>query len=235
MIRAGIIAAIAVAVAGAASATPWIVTITLPSFGRAERPPEIPQFTAAPQQPGKRDPSLVQNIEGVAAALFVALVVAVIAFGLYWLIRRLRAAWRPEEADVESDLLEGDVPGETLTVDIASLATAVARANAHLAGSAEPGDAVIAAWVALEDEAELQGAGRDPAQTATEFTSRLLERTSVPADAVAVLRGLYHRARFTSRPVSPDDVRRARESLGRVAEALDASVFATPRGTETPS
>lgn len=218
-IRGGIIAAIAVVVLGAASATPWIVTLTLPSFAEPERPPQTPQYTAAPQEPGQRDPSLVRMIGSVTSILLGALLVALIAFGVYWLVRRLRASWRPEESAVQPDVLDGD--GETLTVDIASLATAVARANAHLSGSAEPGDAVIAAWVALEDEAALQGTRRDPAQTATEFTTALLQRTPAPADAVAVLRGLYHRARFTDRPVTPDDVLRARSSITRIARALD--------------
>jgi hypothetical protein len=81
---------------------------------------------------------------------------------------------------------------------------------------------VIAAWVALEDEAAFQGAARDPAQTPTEFTTALLAHTPAPAEAVATLRGLYHRARFTSRPIGADDVRRAREALTAIAEAIDA-------------
>lgn len=231
VVRGGVVAAIVLVVFGAVSATPWIVTLTLPTFGRVNRPPDMPQFTAAPQQPPQRDESLTHTLESVALAVFVLLLAGLVAYGLYRLFRRLREAWLPEDAEAGIDRLDdGDVPGETLVVDISSLATAVARADAHLAAAAEPGDAVIAAWVALEDEAALQGAGRDPAQTATEFTTVLLEHTPAPPDAVAVLRGLYHRARFTDHPVTADDVRRARESIGRIAAALDASVFARPAG-----
>jgi hypothetical protein len=229
-IRTGVIAAIALVVLGAASATPWIITLALPRFTTPDRPmPETPQVTVAPQEPVQRDQSLTHIIATVAAILFALLVTAVIAYGLYRLVQRLRAAWQPEDDHVESDQLDGDVPGEAVTVDIASLATAVARAEAHLAGVAGPADAVVAAWIALEDEAALQGTGRDPAQTPTEFTSVLLQHTPAPADAVAVLRSLYHRARFTSHPVTPDDVRRARESLARIAAALDGTaVFMRP-------
>jgi hypothetical protein len=225
VIRGAVVAAIALVVYGAASATPWIVTLALPSFGRMNRPPDVPQFTAVPQQPAPYDSSLARVLGNAATTVFVALLAALVAFVLYRLIRRLREAWRPEESQIVVDQLgDSDVPGEALTVDISSLATAVARADAHLADIVEPGDAVIAAWVALEDEAALQGSGRAPAQTATEFTSVLLAHTPAPPDAVATLRGLYHRARFTSRPVTADDVLRARESLGRVAKALDAAV-----------
>jgi hypothetical protein len=234
-VRGGVIAAIVLVVFGAASATPWIVTLTLPRFDRTSRPQDVPQITAEPQQPTQRDEELAHTLQNAVAAAFVLLLLTLVAYGLYRLFRRLRAAWLPEDDQAGIDRLDdGDVPGEVLSVDIASLATAVARAHAHLAGAAEPGDAVIAAWVALEDEAELQGAGRDPAQTATEFTTVLLEHTPAPPDAVAALRGLYHRARFTSHPVTADDVLRARESLGRIAEALDAAVPAGPTGVGGP-
>lgn len=229
MIRGGVVAAIAVVVLGAASATPWIVTLTLPTFGRVAPTPQIPQLTVEPQRPAERDDTLVHALQNAAATLFVVLLAALVAYGLYRLVRRLREAWLPEDEQVAVDRLEdSDVTGEALSVDISSLATAVARADAHLAGIAEPGDAVIAAWVALEDEAALQGTGRDPAQTATEFTTVLLEHTPAPPDAVAVLRGLYHRARFTARPVTAEDVRSARVSLARIARELDAAVVDRP-------
>lgn len=224
MIRGGVVAATVLVVLGAASATPWVVTLPPVSFGDRERPvPTTTPMTIPPQEPPARDLPVAETLEKVMLTLFVLVVVAVLALAVYWLVQRLRAAWRPEQDTTEADPLGGsDVLGEV--VDIASLATAVARAEAHLDGAVEPGDAVITAWVALEDEAELQGAGREPAQTATEFTVELLARTPAPADAVTVLRGLYHRARFTAHPVLADDVSDAREALARIAAALDAGV-----------
>lgn len=224
MVRGGVVAAIVLAVLGAASATAWVVTIPPLRIGDQDRPaPTTTPMTIPPQEPPDRDLPVAETLEKVMLGLFALVVVAVVALAVYWLVRRLRAAWRPDEDGTAVDRLDdSDVPGEV--VDIASLATAVARAEAHLAGATAPGDAVVAAWVALEDEAELQGAGRDPAQTATEFTTELLARTAAPADAVAALRGLYHRARFTAHPVTPDDVDGAREALARIASALDADV-----------
>jgi len=229
LVRGGVIAAIALAVLGAASATPWIVTFNLPSWGRVSRPlPSMPEVTIAPQEQTADDQALGRTLATVGAVLFTVLVAALVAFAVHRLVVRLRAAWRPDDSEVEPDLLDADVPGESITVDLASLATAVARARAHLEGHAEPGDAVITAWVALEDEAALQGAARHPAQTPTEFTAVLLEHTPAPADAVATLRGLYQRARFTTRPVTAEDVRAARDAIARIADAIDASPWARP-------
>ena len=221
MIRGGVIAAIVLIVLGAGSATPWVVTLRLPQWVRDQPPPvETPQITIPPPEPGDYDPAVTAALEKIVVGLLIAIGLAIAGFALYRLIQRLRAAWLPEDQVAPGDRLAAD---EVATVvDIASLATAVARAEAHLAGHAEPADAVTAAWVALEDEAARQGTSRDPAQTPTEFTATLLERTLAPPDAVATLRRLYHKARFTDHPVTAEDVDEARLGLGRIASALDA-------------
>lgn len=224
MVRTGVIAGIALVVLGAASATPWVVTLRLPTLSFGDQPvPEQPDETPTPQPPAAGDSPFAEALGKVLVVLFVLAVGVAVALGVAWLVRRLQEAWRPDDEPAPVDRLgDGDLLTEVADVDIASLASAVARAEAHLAGARAPGDAVVAAWVALEDEAELQGTGRRPAQTATEFTSELLAHTPAPADAVAELRRLYHRARFTSHPVGRDDVHRARAALARIAESLDA-------------
>ena len=235
VIRGSVIAAISLAVLGAAAATPWVVTIPPFTIGNRDRSvPTTTPMTLPPQEPPQRDLPVAETLEKTMLVLFTLIVVALAALALGWLVRRLGAAWRAEEGLTGPHRLDGsDVPGEVVGVDITSLARAVARAEAHLAGSRQPRDAVIAAWVALEDEAELQGAGRDPAQTATEFTTELLARTSAPADPVAVLRRLYHRARFTSGPVTAQDVGSARGALARIAAALDVGQDSHPEGASS--
>ncbi|MGB2558106.1 DUF4129 domain-containing protein [Cellulosimicrobium cellulans] len=87
---------------------------------------------------------------------------------------------------------------------------------------ADPHDAGVAAWVALEHAAARAGTRRDPAQTPTEFTTAVL--TSTPADphAVATLRRLYHRARFGENPLGTTDLDAARHALTRIATDLGA-------------
>ena len=100
------------------------------------------------------------------------------------------------------------------------LRDAVARAGAGLAASERaggpPGDAVVAAWLTLEQAAAREGTGRAPHQTPTEFTAVLLGEYTSDETALAELRGLYQRARFGTAPLTDDDVRRAREALDRV-------------------
>ena len=229
MVRGGVVAAIALAVLGAAFATPWVVTINLPAWGHPNQSmPSTPPITVAPQEPTPDDRAMGQTLATVGAVLVGALIAALVAWAVYRLVRRLRDAWRPQEHEIEPGVLAADVPSEAVSVDLASLATALARARAHLEGHAAPSDAVVAAWVALEDEAALQGTAREPSQTATEFTSVLLQHSPAPPDAVATLRELYHRARFTSRPVSAADVVRARDALDRITRAIDASPWARP-------
>jgi hypothetical protein len=229
--RVGVIAAVALVLLGAAAATPWVVTLHLPTFGMIELPdPGLPPMTFPPEEPMGEAPEPSPNVGRAITIALVALAIAVASLLLFRLLRRLRAAWRPDDARAAAgEARPGEVLG-AVEVDIASLATAVARADAHLSNAATPRDAVTAAWVALEDEAELQGASRDPAQTATEFTVVLLERTPAPADAVASLRALYHRARFTAHDITADDVRDARAALTRIAGALDAA----PEETRQP-
>lgn len=233
MIRGGVIAAIVLVVLGAASATPWVVTLQIPRLEPSEPPViSIPPITMPPQQPSEPGPA-AQTIQTVLLVVLAVIVAAAVLLVLYRIVQRLREAWRPDDQQVDAEQVPGSsLLAEEISVDMASLATAVARAEAHLAGLAEPGDAVTAAWVALEDEAALQGTARDPAQTTTEFTLVLLQHTPAPAGAVSTLRRLYHKARFTTHPVTGDDVASARAALARIAAALDAAIPAVPPGEE---
>ena len=59
-----------------------------------------------------------------------------------------------------------------------------------------------------------------PPRFPTEFTSAVLASTRVDADAVATLRGLYHRARFGETPLGARDLEAARAALARIAADL---------------
>ncbi len=76
-----------------------------------------------------------------------------------------------------------------------------------------PGDAVMLAWLGLEQSAEDSGIVRRPAETPTEFTSRILKRVFADDGAVATLLSLYLRARFADFEVTATDVSRARQAL----------------------
>lgn len=83
------------------------------------------------------------------------------------------------------------------------------------------GDAVIAAWLTLEEAAEVEGAGRAPHQTSTEFTVALLGRYTTDEQALHQLLTLYQRARFGQADVvDAREVDAARSALDRVLRGL---------------
>ncbi|MEU2201107.1 DUF4129 domain-containing protein [Isoptericola sp. NPDC019482] len=215
-------------VLGAATATPW--RFSLPDGPRAAPTASDPVVDRRPGElvPSDREAPSYDVITWIVVALSVAgaLLVAL----LLWLLARrvLRALATPEDDDADP-LTPGHATTATTTdLPLPELQDAVATALARIDRAATPHDAVVAAWVALEDAAAEHGTRRDPAQTATEFTATLLTRQrddgrTVPATDVDTLRRLYQHARFTDRPVPPDAVDAARTALSRIARALDTA------------
>jgi hypothetical protein len=79
---------------------------------------------------------------------------------------------------------------------------------------------VVQAWLVLEEAAANSGHPRRPHQTPTEFTEAVLAALEVDADALAVLRRVYQRARFSTHPVTEDDVHTARDALRVVIDTM---------------
>jgi len=114
------------------------------------------------------------------------------------------------------DVIE-PVEGTVDTVLRLRLKEAVQQARDSLVREGgEPRDAVIRAWVTLENATEYQ---RAPHQTATEFTVSLLAKETADEDALRELRTLYQRARFGHRGDEHDaDV--ARSALDRILATI---------------
>lgn len=134
------------------------------------------------------------------------------------LIRQLLAVLRPRpplppaaDADVTTEPApEAHAP---------QIREGIARAQQILDSDLPPGDAVVAAWVALERAAGAAGIARSPAQTPTEFTAVVLERTPAERDSVAVLCRLYLRVRFSGEEVGADDGEAARTAIAAIARS----------------
>ena len=112
----------------------------------------------------------------------------------------------------------GDVP----EVDAPAMREGIAQARSILDSDRPPHDAIVLAWLALEHAAVAAGVGRKPAQTPTEFTAVVLDRTPAQRDAVDVLRDLYSRVRFSEEPVGEDDGAAARTAIAAIAEHWSA-------------
>ncbi|SDT28346.1 DUF4129 domain-containing protein [Microlunatus soli] len=145
------------------------------------------------------------------------LLIAAVAVVITVIVARLLALRRmqADQPDTEIDVVE-------ITPDLPTLQQGAATAEERLLAVGNPTDAIIAAWMALEEAAEASGVPRQPAQTPTEFTADVLGRTGVAAEPVQTLLGLYLRARFAAVPSSGADLDRARDCIRELAGSWQA-------------
>lgn len=165
-------------------------------------------------EPSQVDPSS-PSVDWLPWTLVVVLVVLVGIVLAWWLWRRRPAQVRPLEGTLE-DLgpAAPEVLGEPESVPAAPVLRRGFEHALHvLDSSREPGDAIVEAWVGLEEAAADSGVRRAPAQTPTEFTSRILARSVGAERPVHRLLDLYLRVRFGDHPATPADVAEARTCL----------------------
>ncbi|GAA3459804.1 DUF4129 domain-containing protein [Saccharothrix longispora] len=159
-------------------------------------------------------------VGGSFAALLIVLVAVtlIVVVGLLLslgLHRRRRRAGRGGVVDAPV-LDPGHAEASAILLRRATEALADLRDNR----GGPPGDAVVAAWLALERAAEDSGVPRKGHQTPTEFTGELLTRHRVDEDAAGTLRRVYQRARFGTAEVTEEDARTAASALERVVRDL---------------
>ena len=209
-------------VIAAAAAGPW-------SIGRRDVGAPDLVFSPPQQTPSALPESLPDGLAagealpawlGWVGAVFAALCVAVLLWLLVLAVRALLRTWAARDQTARDEAPDDVVIDADDEAAAPVLRAGVARAAHALAGEAEPADAVVAAWVALEEAAERSGVERGPAQTASELTVDVLDGTRADPEATRALLGLYLTARFSGRPVTDVDVRRAQECLVVLADGL---------------
>lgn len=216
---------IAVALVAAALAGPWD-----PQTRPASPAPAPPPEEALPTVPPPRDPLQetlreldVQpwDLTWLGLVLLTLLVVGIGFLLLRW--------WhnRPPVLEDEGPDEDGPDPGDVVGAPpvqphLPTLLDGLDDADARLRAALSAQDAVIAAWVALEEAAARSGVARDPAATPTEFTVEVLDHT--PADRAATRRllGLYLRARFGEERMTADDVGVATAAVRTLVDTLAA-------------
>lgn len=93
-------------------------------------------------------------------------------------------------------------------------------AGLRAVSSGAPTDGVIRCWVALEEVAARAGVPREPAETSTEFTVRVLGARDVPADDLQLLAALYREARFSDHGLGEPARAQAEAALTRLRRSL---------------
>jgi len=87
----------------------------------------------------------------------------------------------------------------------------------------EPHDAIVTAWLGLEEAAQDAGVARRPAETASELTTRILGRVTSDDTAAHDLLALYLRVRYGGYEATPDDVAEARRDLEALTRGWDGA------------
>jgi hypothetical protein len=198
-------------------------------------PPSRPQATFAtppPTSSSKVHVPLGTILFWTAVTLAIVLAVLVV---LWW--RRQpprRRAPRPAEAEAPPVIAAGVGQPVEPEPDVPVIRSGLEEALLELERDVEPGDAVVRAWLGLQQTAEQSGVARGRSETPTEFTSRILGRVfandSAGGEAIATLLRLYLRTRFGDHPVTDADVTLVRQALRELVRTWDSSRVRPTRG-----
>lgn len=141
----------------------------------------------------------------------IAVVVVAVLLWRWWAGRPSRAASDRHSPAVAATR---EIPVEPEPEpDMPALRTGIELALQVLDEQREPADAIVRAWLGLEETAEESGIARRPAETPTEFTSRILSGAFADDRALRTLLRLYLRTRFGDHPATSDDVAAVRAAL----------------------
>lgn len=217
---------------GALTLLAVLVVASTGSFRLSTRPlsggaPPIVQVTLPPlptQEPIEGGDSMgdlaLGDRVGQVSLIVLGLIALVAAVALVVVLRRVVRMRRdaPAQADDPPQGLDAlPVPPE-----LTPLRRGLAAAQAALDDpDRPPRDAVVAAWLALEQAAARTGVTRDRAQTPTQYAQAVLGATPADPAATRGLLGLYLVARFSEHPVGLPEVTAARAHLLVLARTLD--------------
>ncbi|MFD5215168.1 DUF4129 domain-containing protein [Microbacterium sp. NPDC058345] len=205
-----------------ASALAGAPKISLREPGRPD-PPITPTEQATPMpllpvQP-EEDPGIA---DAILKLVLLLLVVGVILFVVYVVVRALIdrvRAWsaRPPLQDAApTDAETHGAATDESAPDAAVIRRGIAAARADISAHPDPGDAIIAAWVGLEETAADSGSARGRSETPAEFTLRiLLRREGIDVPTRLLLR-LYEGVRFAGRSASEQDRNAALAALTEI-------------------
>jgi len=213
-----LIVMIAAAIQGAPTFRP---SEPVPALSAQPVPTTMPGETGLPEEV-EIDPTSAAVVQAFAVVLMLLVAAGVIAL-LVILARALLRAWRnrPTErrdgAEVAAEAAEvAAVPEPEVVVD--AVRRGIAGALQAIDERALPTDAVIAAWVGLEESAADAGVTRAPSETPGEFALRVITRRSGIEDDAAELLTLFEQVRFGAHEATESERDAARTALRRIDE-----------------
>ncbi len=213
---AAVVAAGAVAVLGVVLAGP--LEVGAPRWNPAPpvrtaqpRPTLTGQATSPPSLAGAEGAAgVIRIMLAIVFALAVALLVAVVVVVL---VRRFQQRRRRVRRAAEAASESGAATVTDTAVAAPVVQRGIARALQILDEERTPDDAIVQAWLGLEDAARQAGARRAASETPAEYAARIIRRFETNSSATDILLRLYQDVRFGGRHADEGTVRTARECL----------------------
>ena len=181
-------------------------------------PIELPGATAPGLPlPTHADPVVERVIGIVLQVLFLLAVAGVAAALVVFVVRRIRQRRRLlRRREASGDSGGGVVAASGGAVPAPVMRRGISRALQILDERRQPSDAVVQAWLGLEETASDAGAGRGASETPAEYTARIVQRFDTDRDAARALLRLYQDVRFGGRVADAASVATARDCLLRL-------------------
>src|SRR5690606_27968310 len=191
------------------------------AFESDREPNPLPSVTAPPPafglEPDTSNPRGLELPVDLLNAIAVAVLAAGVAVVLVLVARRLLRN-RPHRVRAAA-VLDDIAAGVTEQVDAPTVRRGIDGAIARFAETPRHADAIVSAWIGLEETAADAGRPRGAAETPAEFTTRILgERPAAAADLTRLL-GIYERVRFGGHQAGAAEREAARDPLVRIREA----------------
>ncbi|MHA7986478.1 DUF4129 domain-containing protein [Rathayibacter sp. CAU 1779] len=191
-------------------APPWIPPTERP----AHIAPTAAPHASAPVNPQQTHSSVVATV-APKVLIILAIIAALLIAYLVW--RRLRGrGLRVTHETASGAVAFAETPAEEELEEsdpAPAVARGIARALELVDEPREPGDAIVAAWLGLQEAAADSGVRRRPSETPAEYTARIISRIGADDAAATRLLRLYQGVRFGAHPATATDVDTARACL----------------------
>lgn len=182
--------------------------------------PETSQQTTAPLQipEDRASDDLVLEVIATVVGILIGLFLLVVLVRV--IVRALKELWRRRALERRSgaEIGRGEVPAPApvQSVDAPVVRDGILGAIDALQAHAAPSDAIVAAWVGLEESAQRAGMRRAAAETPGEFTLRVVGSRPGSGGDVRELLRMYEAVRYGDREPAEQERVRARELLERI-------------------
>lgn len=170
------------------------------------QPEPEPEATSAPIFTESEGASLPPWVSWLILGVLVGIPFALLLFVLGRRLVRWLADTQPTERRHESE-------PQYLRRDVALVEEAVAAGLAEIDLGTDPRSAIIACWVHFEAAGERVGIAKEPSDTPSDLTRKLLEHHELQGRSLSRLSEAYLRARYSPHEVGEADRDRARSAL----------------------